>query len=98
MKEKELREAAICEICKKQIRASGIPLFYRVQIKRYGLNAGALQRQQGLTMMLGNHAALASIMGPNEDMADKISETEFTVCESCSSEQQISIAHLAMRE
>jgi len=97
MKEKELREAATCEICKKPIGASGVPLFYRVRIERYGLNAQALQRQQGLAMVLG-HAKLAAFMGPNEDMADKISSTEFTVCETCSSEKQIRIAVLAMRE
>ncbi len=97
MKEKELREAAICEICNKPIGASGVPLFYRVRIERYGLNARALQRQQGLTAMLDGHAALAAIMGPNEDIADKISSTEITVCETCSG-KQISIAILAMRE
>jgi len=98
MKEKELREAAICGICNKPIGASGVPLFYRVRIERYGLNAKALQRQQGLTMVLGGHAPLAAVMGPNEDMADKIFSAEVTVCETCSSEKPIRITVLAMRK
>lgn len=98
MKEKELREAAICEICSKPIDASGLPLFYRVRIERYVLNTNAIQRQQGLTAVLGSSAHLASVVGPDEDMADKISSTEVTVCETCSSERPIRIAVLAMRE
>lgn len=98
MKEAELRKIAICDICHNPIGACGIPLFYRVHIERYGLDVGTLQRQQGLTMMLGGHADLASVMGPNEDMANKISSTEITVCEKCSTEKRIVVAELAMRE
>ena len=83
MKEKELRDVAKCRMCGKAIGHTGLPLFWRVRIQRYGLKIGALQRQQGLTMMLGGHAGLAQIMGANEDMADKILDVEITLCENC---------------
>ena len=97
MKEKELREVATCKMCGKKIGASGLPLFWRVRIERYGLKANALRRQQGLTMMLGGHAELASIMGPDEDLAEKILSKEITVCEDCCTKQVV-IAALAEEE
>ena len=83
MKEKELRECAVCARCGKKIGATGLPLFWRVRIERYGLKIDALKRQQGLTMMLGGHAILAQVMGTDEDMAEKISSKEVTICEDC---------------
>ncbi len=97
MKEKELRESAICGICNKPIGKSGVPLFWRVRMERYGLKADAIQRQQGLTMMLDGHAELASIMGSDEDMAEKISSKEITVCETCAGENT-SVYRMAMEE
>lgn len=83
MKEAELREVATCKLCQKKIGHTGMPLFWRVRVERYGLKKDALDRQQGLTMMLGGRAQLAAMMGPDEDMAEKISSTEFTICEEC---------------
>ena len=97
MKEKELREVCTCDICKKPIGSSGALLFWRVRLERYGLKADALQRQQGLTMMLGGHAELAAVMGPDEDMAEKISSKEVTICEDCAGENT-SVYRLAMEE
>lgn len=83
MKEKELREAATCGLCGKKIGESGLPLFMRVNVKRYGLNARAIKRQTGLGMVFDGHHKLAEVMGPNEDMAEIISEKTITVCETC---------------
>ena len=83
MKEKELREIAKCAFCGKKFGESRLPLFWRVRVQRYGLKVDAIQRQQGLTMLLGGHAQLAQVMGTDADMAEKISENEITVCESC---------------
>jgi hypothetical protein len=66
MKEKELREAATCIICGKPFGHTGLPLFWRVTIQRFGVDMGAVKRQTGLTMMLGGNALLASVMGPDE--------------------------------
>ena len=95
MKEKELREVAVCGVCNKPIGKSGVPLFWRIRIERYGLKAGAIQRQQGLAMMMGGHGLLASVMGPNEDLAEKISSKEITVCNDCDM-KSVRIASLAM--
>ncbi len=83
MKERELRENAKCRLCGKGILAGGVPLFWRVTIERFGVDMRKCERQQGLTMMLGS-AALASVMGPNEDLAMSVMEpVTLTVCEDC---------------
>ena len=96
MKEKELRKHAICSLCREKILAGGIPLFYRVTIERFGVRLSAVERQQGLTMMLSGSAVLAAVMGPNEDMAQSLMEPlVLTVCENCSTERRDPIAALA---
>ena len=82
MKEKELRKHAKCSECGKGIGHTGIPLFWTVKAVRWGLKADALRRQQGLTMMMGN-AALAAAMGPDEDLAEKVTSHDITLCEEC---------------
>lgn len=93
MKEKELREAATCEVCGKKFGEAGLPMFYRVRIQHYCLNAAAIQRQQGLGMMVGS-PALAMAMGTDEDLAEMLSEKEITVCATCAN-HEISIGELA---
>lgn len=84
MKETELRSRAICSCCKKKIGSSGLPSFWTVTVNRYGIDMGAIRRSTGLAMMLGS-AQLAQIMGKDEDMAEKMMETEeLTLCEFCS--------------
>jgi len=84
MKEAELRKHAICSMCGNKVMASGSPLFWRVTIERLGIKFGPVQRQQGLTMMLGGSAALAAVMGPDEDLASPVMDTvTLTVCEEC---------------
>lgn len=87
MKEKELRKVSTCGLCNEQIGVS--PLFMRVSVKIYGLKAGAIQRQQGLGMMLGGHGLLAQIMGSNEDLAEVIGDSEIIVCANCESKHSI---------
>ena len=94
MKEQELREIATCAMCGQKIGHTGLPLFWRVRIERYALKIDAIQRQQGLTMMLGGQATLAAVMGSYEDMAEKILSKEITVCEECAMKQTV-IAVLA---
>jgi hypothetical protein len=83
MKEAELRQHATCSACGKKVLAAGLPLFWRVTIERFGVDMQACQRQQGLSMMLGS-PALASVMGPDEDLAKPVMDKVVaTVCESC---------------
>ena len=98
MKEKELRENSTCNICGKKIGHTGIPLFWRVTIQRYGLKLDAIQRQTGLAMMLGGNGILAQVMGTDEDMAEKMSEKKITICESCAVEKSHNLAELAMEK
>jgi len=85
MREKELRESAICNICDNKIMACGMPLFWKMKIERHGIKADAVQRQQGLTMILGGHAPLAAAMGPDEEMTEILLKKNITVCEDCAS-------------
>lgn len=83
MKEKELRENSKCSFCGKGVATAGI-LFWRIKIERFGLDLQALQRQQGLGMMLGGHGGLAMVMGPDEDMAQSlIDPVTLIVCQAC---------------
>lgn len=86
MKERELREHAECSLCRNKIGATGVPLFYRVTVEQFGVDLSAVQRQQGLTMLLGGAAPLAEHMGPNEDMAHEMDRAVLTVCQQCALE------------
>lgn len=92
MREQELREKGNCAICGKGIGHAGGVHFYRVRVEQYIVNMGALQRQSGLAMMLGGHSMLARVMGPDEEMAQKASSSEITVCSEC-----IGTEHLGIR-
>ena len=87
MKEGELRKHSTCSLCKQKIGKSGLPLFYRLTIERFGVKMDAVERQTGLAMMLGGNGFLAGVMGPDEDMAmplmDKLT---LVICELCAGE------------
>lgn len=94
MKEDELRQHAECSICGHKVGEAFSPFLYRVTVEHYVLNTQAIQRQQGLTMMMGGHAGLARIMGPDEDLARKVTQGAITVCEGCSQSLETPIAQL----
>lgn len=96
MKEDELRKYATCGLCQRKIGHASFPTFYRVTLERFIIDPCAIQRQQGLTMMLGGSARLASVMGQDEDMAVPVMDKEsFTVCEDCSTNKHHCIAAMA---
>jgi hypothetical protein len=83
MKETELRKHAVCNLCGNKVGATGLPLFWRVTVERFGMDMRAMQRQTGLAMMVG-HAGIAQMMGPDEDMAKPMMDPAvITVCENC---------------
>ena len=95
MKEKELRECAVCAACGNKIGSSGLPVFYRLTLARYGVDGKAMQRQTGLEMMMGGCVALAQVLGPDEDMTMTLLEPfTITVCETCST-KPIMVAEFA---
>lgn len=81
MKEAELREHAECNMCKKKIGESEMPMFAVVEVIHYGINLDAAQRQQGLGIMIG--ASLAMVMGADEDLATELDRTKHTLCFNC---------------
>lgn len=94
MKERKLREHATCSLCKQKIGHTGLPLFWIVRIERHRIDMGAVRRQTGLAMMLGN-AAIAEVMGPDEDMTTPAMEpATLTVCETCAVSRSMEVAAL----
>ena len=86
MKEEELRKFAVCGHCHRKLGESRLPLFWVVTIERFGLDLKAMERQQGLGMMLG-HGGLAQVMGPNEDLAiPMMDKVRVSICDPCSTE------------
>jgi len=61
------------------------PIFYRVTIEQFAADASAIKRQIGLGMAMGS-AALASVMGADEDMAKSFGTVAGNVCLKCSME------------
>ena len=83
MKESELRKHATCAMCGSKVLEQGIPLFWRVKVERFGIDLQAINRLQGLTMMLGS-AELAAAMGTGEDLAKPmVDAVTITVCDAC---------------
>jgi hypothetical protein len=96
MKEQELREHTTCSLCRQKIGATGIPLFYRVTVERFGVKLDAVRRQAGLEMMLGGHVRIAQAMGPDEEMTMPMMDPlVLVVCETCSASQALCVAQLA---
>jgi hypothetical protein len=86
MKEAELRKHATCDLCNQQIGHTGLPLFWRVTVERFGIDMHAVRRQTGLGMQIG--AALAAVMGPDESMAQALmGPVVLTACETCAMER-----------
>lgn len=67
-----------CKLCERGVAAGGI-VFYKVKLEQFGLDHGAIMAQHGLELQLGGHAALAQVMGPDNDLARSLSD-EFNVC------------------
>lgn len=83
MKEDELRTLTTCVVCHKKIGQTETPIFWVIEPISYMLDMRALQRQQGLAMHTGS-AAMAGVMGPNEDMAKMLARgKKVMICQMC---------------
>jgi hypothetical protein len=86
MKAEELRKYAVCSICRKKLGETGLPLFYKVTIERFGIDLAAVNRQAGLEQMIGN-PRIAQAMGTDSEMTVKLLEpTVLSICEPCSTD------------
>lgn len=92
----KLKDFSTCVLCSKpMMHARGI-FFFRVTIERMGINVPAASRQQGLEMMLGRAASLASIMGPDEDLGIPIGPADKgLICDECAVMSKLPIAGIA---
>lgn len=95
MKEAELRKHATCALCRNAILSSGLPLFWRVTVERFGVDMRAVRRQDGLIAFMG-HAGVAAVMGPDEEMATPMMPpVVLAVCETCAVQSELPLAVLA---
>jgi len=77
LKERDLQR---CDSCGNRHEAA---VLYRVTVETFGLDLGAIRRQIGLGMMMGGNAAIAQVMGPDEDMAKRIDTSTVNLCLDC---------------
>lgn len=95
MNRTELLKHAKCSICDKGIGHTGLPLFWRLTVERFGVDLNAVRRQDGLGAFLGSQA-LAAVMGPDEDLAMPMDKPAvLTLCETCGTERGLPVAALS---
>jgi len=78
MKQSEIKN---CHCCGKGVGHTGHPMFFKIELTRMILDAGAIQRQAGLEMRIGGPLAL--VMGPNEDIAKELPVEKRLLCMDC---------------
>lgn len=95
MKRAELLKHLDCDLCGRKVTASGLPLFWRLKVERFGIDAQAVRRADGLSAMLGG-AALAAVMGTDQDLAKPVMDpVTLTVCETCIVDKMAYVAILS---
>lgn len=98
MKRSELQK---CCICLSGVMNNRQITFSRVTIERFAVDVEAVQRRDGLENMFGGGttgAALAQVMGTDEDLAKKFGETVLFVCDSCGAMRPVSVLELSEHE
>ncbi len=87
MKQSDLQK---CCKCRQGLMHTGVPLFWRITVERFGVDMAAVQRRHGMELMMGGGtvgAVLAGAMGPNDDIAKLLGEKlVLCMCETCALE------------
>lgn len=85
LKERDLRKCAKCGGCGKPLGQCEppSPQFHIVTIQTHVMDFAAISRQTGLALMLGGNAALAEVMGADEDMTEPFGDVTFSLCSGC---------------
>lgn len=73
-----------CVMCGKGVMHTGIPLFYRVKVERFGILANEVQRTHAMEQFMGGHVAIARVFHDPELTQSVMPEISGLVCESCS--------------
>ncbi len=73
-----------CCKCNKGVMHTGLPLFWTIDIQRWGVNANAVQRQHGMEQFFGGNVALADVFGDGAPIASPINDPlKHFICEEC---------------
>ena len=95
LKHRDLRP---CIFCGRGMMHAGAITFYRVKIERCVVDVREVQRAAGLEQMLGGHALLANVMGPNADLAKVLPNApEVLVCDDCACSRNSPVASIMER-
>ncbi len=85
MKQADLKP---CALCNKGVLADRNIAFYRIRVTNFVADMGAINRQVGLEMLVGN-PTIANVMGPDDDIAIPFSEGDCLVCMTCATTKHI---------
>lgn len=77
-----------CANCGKGVAHTGLPLFWVVEIQRFGIDAQAVQRQHGMEQFFGGNrpgaVALADVFNDGAPLASPINDkVKILLCETC---------------
>jgi hypothetical protein len=91
-----------CAMCGTQLLGTGLPLFYRLEAQRCGIDAKEVQRHVGLAMTMGGGRgglALASVMGPGvKPVVVMAKPAPFNVCTQCAQNNPLETIFLVAAE
>lgn len=91
MKREDLKNCAVCD---QGLMTNGDMTFYKISFQRFVVDMIAVRELAGLEMMLGS-PALASVMGPNRDIAKELGgDASVLVCETCANLKQVFISQM----
>ena len=96
---REVRRSEIkpCALCRKPLMHTGVPLFWRVTVERFGVDAQAVRTVAGLETHFGGNTALANVFAGDPAIGKSICEpVHLLVCEDCilNSSRPIGVAAL----
>lgn len=74
------RDLSKCLTCGRGVMHGGTPWFYRIRMESMAADVAAIQRQHGLELA---HGPVASVLGPDEDVAKVLGQTGGLVCSQC---------------
>lgn len=88
MKQSDIKS---CMSCGEGVMHDRQMTFYTVDVTHWIVDIGAIQRQHGLEQHMGHGAALAQILGPDEDIAKSMESVKnIWVCQLCANTERMS--------
>lgn len=73
-----------CLMCGKGVMHTGIPLFYRVKLERFGVLANEVRRVAAMEQFMGGNVGIARAFHDPELTQTMMPEVSGLVCETCS--------------